>query len=329
LEDEKVKTQIKILLACSALLLGILACNLPFSQGPSEFPATPNATMTALFAQATLLTPSFILQTETPQSPTQSTSPQDTPTEQSPIVISSFTPSATTGVIPSHTPPPTATEVVTPERSSGAFKAVHLNSPPTVDGNWDEWTSTQFPANYVVYGLENWEGKDDLSSSFRIGWDNNNLYIAVKVVDDKYVQNASGANIYKGDSIEILLDTDLYSDFNSTELSSDDYQLGISPGNPQPGGTMQAYLWYPSSTAGERISVEIKAIGGSGLYRVEAAIPWSVFNYTPSANKHLGFLLSVSDNDKSSENVQQSMVSEIKSRKLVDPTSWAELVLGN
>jgi hypothetical protein len=329
LEDEKVKTKTKILLACSALLLSVLACNIPVSQGQSDFPATPNATMTALFAQATLLTPSFVLQTETPQSPTQSTSPQDTPTDQSVVVLPSFTPSATLGVIPSHTPSATATPAVTPARSAGAFKAVHLSSPPTIDGNWDDWTSTQFPANYVVYGLENWEGKEDLSSSFRIGWDNNNLYIAVKVVDDKYVQNANGANIYKGDGIEILIDTDLYSDFKSTELSSDDYQLGISPGNPQPGDTMLAYLWYPSSTAGERISVEINAIGGSGLYRVEAAIPWSVFNFTPSANKHLGFLLSVSDNDKSSENVQQSMVSEIQNRKLTDPTSWAELVLGN
>jgi hypothetical protein len=329
LEVEKMKTKSKLLIACSVLLLSILACNIPLSQGQSEFPPTPNATMTALFAQATLLTPSFVLQTETPQSPTQSSQTQATATEQNVVVMPSFTASSTLGVLPSHTPQPTATEEVTPERSAGSFKAAHLSSPPTIDGNWDEWTSTQFPANYVVYGGGNWEGKDDLASAFRIGWDNNNLYIAVKVVDDTYVQNASGANIYKGDSIELLIDTDLYNDFNSTELSSDDYQLGISPGNPKPGENTQAYLWYPSSSAGERISVEIKAIGGSGLYRVEAAIPWSVFNYTPSAGKHLGFQLSVSDNDKSNENTQQTMVSEIKTRKLTDPTAWAELVLGN
>jgi len=52
-----------------------------------------------------------------------------------------------------------------------------------------------------------------LQGSYRLGWDEDYLYVAVKVLDDQYVQNASGQDIYKGDSIELLIDTYLQDDF--------------------------------------------------------------------------------------------------------------------
>ena len=64
-----------------------------------------------------------------------------------------------------------------------------------------------------------------------------------------------------------------------------------------------------------------------GVYRIEAAIPWSVFELTPAAGRHYGFALSVSDNDNGDENVQQSMVSNISGRHLTDPTSWGDFRL--
>ena len=75
--------------------------------------------------------------------------------------------------------------------------------------------------------------------------------------------------------------------------------------------------------------ITIAAVGGDELYRIEAAIPWSVFGVTPSVNSHFGFALSVSDNDDTGTNVQQSMASSASTRKLTDPTTWGELVLGN
>lgn len=102
---------------------------------------------------------------------------------------------------------------------------------------------------YINFGLNNWTDRTDLEGSFRIGWDNDNLYIAVKVIDDKYVQQASGYDIYMGDSIEILLDRDLAGDFFGTELNADDFQLGISPGNPNTNGVKEAYLWFPKTSS--------------------------------------------------------------------------------
>jgi hypothetical protein len=47
----------------------------------------------------------------------------------------------------------------------------------------------------VVYGNNNWTDEDDLSASYRIGWNEDYLFIAVKVKDDHYVQNASGQDL--------------------------------------------------------------------------------------------------------------------------------------
>ena len=205
--------------------------------------------------------------------------------------------------------------------------AAHLSSAPNIDGDWGEWKSKAYPAAFVVFGAKNWSNANDEEASYRVGWDNDFLYIAVKVIDDKYVQNASGQDLYKGDSVEILLDTNLDGDLASQSLSTDDYQLGLSPGNPNAGNHEEAYLWFPSSKAGKPSNVNVRGISSEGLWRLEAAIPWSVFGVTPKSGMRLGFALSASDNDNGSSNVQQTMVSSTSKRSLVDPTTWGILTL--
>jgi hypothetical protein len=202
-----------------------------------------------------------------------------------------------------------------------------MSTPPTIDGVWDEWTSRAYPANAIVFGRDQWAGPEDLEPSFRIGWNNNNLYLAVKVYDDKYVQNATGKDLFKGDSIEILFDNNLFGDFLNNTLNADDYQIGISPGNPDPDTAEEAYLWYPADQAGSRSQVTIAAVGSAGLYRIEFAIPWSVLGVNPSQGQQFGFALSVSDNDNSNQNVQQTMASSTNNRMLTNPTTWGILTL--
>jgi len=207
--------------------------------------------------------------------------------------------------------------------------ANYLDQSPTIDGSFDEWTLDQNFADSVVAGASNWNGDADLSARVTWGWDTNNLYMAARVKDDKYVQNASGKNIFKGDSVEILIDRNVSADFYLRDLTADDYQLGMSPGSGQPGDDPEAYLWYPSSQAGERTKVKIGAMKTDDGYRIEAQIPWSTFGVAPAAGDHFGFAFSVSDNDNSNENVQQSMVSNVATRVLTDPTTWGDLTLSS
>jgi hypothetical protein len=322
------------------LLSVTLACNLPAAgrQPLGLGSATPNMTMTALFESGLLgsLTPQpdFLLVPSVTPNPTDTSVALDPTSTNVPVQVlptSTNLPSIPTMTAPATlTPfPATATPLPTKVLARGGtqVKAYRLSAPPTLDGVWDEWTTPAYPATFVVHGRENWDGKDDLEGSFRLGWDQNNLYIAVKIIDDRYVQNASGKDLFLGDSIEILLDRDLLGDFNSTSLSDDDYQLGISPGNPDVNGTKEAFLWFPSHIAGTRPDVKIAAVRSSGVTRVEAAIPWGTFGITPALDQRYGFALSISDNDTSGSQRQESMVSNVRDRKLTDPTTWGEMLL--
>jgi hypothetical protein len=179
----------------------------------------------------------------------------------------------------------------------------------------------------VVFDKTNYDGIDDISGRAMIGWDEKNLYLGIRVIDDKYVQKASGSNLFKGDRLDILLDTDVSSDYYLGALNGDDYQLGISPGSPLIKENLEAYLWYPKSIEGGQDNVTIASRARDDGYIIEAAIPWSVFDVSPSNGQHFGFAFSISDNDNPNENIQQSMVSYVPIRTLSDPTTWGDLIL--
>jgi hypothetical protein len=212
-------------------------------------------------------------------------------------------------------------------RTGASIAAVFASTPPKIDGYLDDWSLNRYPVEQVVYGAANWTDLADLSAKLMVAWDNTALYLGVKVKDDVYAQNSHGEYIYLGDSLEVLLDKDVSGDFYLARLSSDDYQLGISPGSPAPGKSPEAYLWFPSSVSGARTQVTIASIRTGHGYQVEVAIPWSLFGITPAQGQHYGFGFSVSDNDKAGGAVQQSMVSNVSTRVLTDPTTWGDLTL--
>jgi hypothetical protein len=312
--------KIKIILAVGVILLVTLACDLPFQARPTAivFP-TPNATMTALFSMvnvtATPVTPVVQVITATNPPATMTYTPTTVPT------------STATPVPPTATEVPTDTAVVVYNRSNSSASAAYLSTAPDINGNWGDWSTKQYSSGYLVYGKANWTGEADLDSAYRIGWDKTYLYVAVKVKDDTYVQNESGDNMYKGDSVEILLDTNLTGDFYTQALNSDDYQLGLNPGKGDINGPKDAFLWFPRSKTGGVQNVNIGSSLIDGGWMIEAAIPWSTFNIKPYTGMHLGFVLSVSDDDNPDKAVQQSMVSSDPHRVLTDPTTWGDLYL--
>ncbi len=306
------------------LVISVLACSIPARFAPKSTTATPDITLTAivaqLYLQATMTAQApLIIATDTPV-PTNTTLP--TATTASPTEI----PSTPTD-IPTSTPVPTKSYEGPNSRSGPSVDAIYLYDEPTIDGVLDEWDMDRFYADDVVYGGSQWKNEADLYANFMMGWDENYLYVAAKIKDDKYVQRSSGKNLYKGDSIEILLDTVVSKDFYLDELSNDDFQLGISPGSPKPGKNCEAYLWYPKAYEGGKSGVKIGAMEIEGGYRIEAKIPWEVFRTNPDEGDHFGFAFSISDNDKSGESIQQTIVSNVDNRNLLDPTTWGDLTL--
>jgi archaellum component FlaG (FlaF/FlaG flagellin family) len=315
-----------------ALIFILAACNLPIRSPTAFVFPTVDLTQTTVF-NPTIPPPV----TETPSTLTAATSTviNNTAVPSATVLPPAATatllpqPSATS-VPPTNTPlPPTPTIPVA--RSSPLAVAPFLSKAPTIDGSWNDLpSSSEKPANIQVYRNPAYTGDAKPGMSYRIAWDNNYLYIGVKVGDANYNQPSTGENIYKGDSVEVLIDTNVSGDFYVHSLSADDYQLGISPGYVKIGNKPEAYLWFPAGKAGSRSDVKIAAINPSaGLFRIEFAIPWKLLGITPTAGMHLGFVISYSDNATDSKAEQDLMISNDPNRVLTDPTTWGDLTLTN
>lgn len=287
------------------LLAGVFGCVLPGTTSPTPFVfPTPNLTLTAIQER---------IDSGTPPADEATSAPTATPTEL-----------ATEGA-------PTAFPTAAPEggiRENGSpLTALPLSEPPTVDGDLAGWPADRSSISEVVYGASNWTGGSDTSASFVLGWDSANLYLGARVNDDAFVQTSSGRTLFRGDSLELLLDTSLAADFDSSNLSLDDFQIGLSPGDFN-GRAAEAYRWFPRSQEASLSSPVVASQRAEDGYVVEASLPWSVFGLVPEAGDCFGFALSVSDNDLAGTAVQQTMVSSVATRSLTDPTSWGTLILG-
>ncbi len=215
-----------------------------------------------------------------------------------------------------------------PDSYGGVIEAYHTVTAPTIDADLTDWDQPLI--NDVPYDVF---GDTDNDARFTLKWDASNLYLAVKVADSILINSVSDSDaplMYKGDSVEILLDKDLKGDYCSSTMSSDDYQLGISPGSlPTLGGfTPFAYMWYPTAVKGIKIATIASAltVGPDPTgYIIEAAIPWSAFGGAPDGSEYYGFVFSVSDNDHSGQHQDGMISTDPKRTVFSNPMLWGTL----
>lgn len=228
-----------------------------------------------------------------------------------------------------------ATEPVTPLEtvapiSSADVVALRLTVPPVVDGNLDEWVGiSPYLSAHPVYAAPTWDGTDDVSAAWHIGWDADYLYVAVMVVDDVHVQTQTGNQIFKGDNLDLQLDVDRTSDWGS-KLNADDYQINLSPGNFA--NLPPSAFRFAATADGRSIDapghgIQIAAQQQPDGYTFEAAIPWRDLNVTPTAGLILGAALNVSDNDTPGTAVQERLLSTSATRRWSEPATWGTLTL--
>ncbi len=324
----------KLILWAFALFAASLACSVSGSE-PTEaaqsVTPTANLTLTAVFSVAgtsNATQPAVVT--------ASATSAQDNATSE-PSATAEATEAATLQptILPTRVfLPPPSNGTTTPYPGGGplvhpgpSVTAFYISPSPIIDGDYSDWSSITYPISNVTYGSGYYLNSDDISGSFQVGWDATHLYIGIEVVDNKFVQIANGKWLYLGDSIEILIDSDVSRDYDDTSLNFDDHHLGISPGSPQAGVPPEAYIWYPISKRGPTPVVEIAVILTSNGYKIEAAIPLSLFGIFPAADQHFGFAISISDNDAAGRYWQQTLVSNVATRRLTNPTTWGDLVL--
>ena len=261
-------------------------------------------------------------------SPGTSAAPGNPPT---PLVAPTVTIAPNTVATVQAAPTVTALAPAESPQSGSAVEAVRLAAAPVIDGSLAEWSTVPaWSSTHLVYQTAGWDGSDDLQATWRLAWDAANLYIGVEVIDDIHVQTQSGNQIFRGDSIDMQLDTNREGDFGPG-LSPDDFQFTFSPGDfaalPPSAFRSQGSIGGQIVDAPGGHHVTLTAQPTAVGYNVEAAIPWSDLNLAPVEGLILGLALNANDNDTPGTAVQEVMKSHIASRTLTDPSGWGTLIL--
>jgi uncharacterized protein (TIGR01370 family) len=221
-------------------------------------------------------------------------------------------------------------------KDNGAdLHAWRLLTPPTIDGDLNDWASltpaaTIDQANQVGW-KENpeteWDGASDLSAVTYLGWDDDALYIAAHVTDDVLVQHLWGEGLWKGDHLEFWLDTQLQSDFDAATPSEDDFQFGFSPGAQDASAPADFAIWQPALLRADYESeIQYASQFVADGYVIEAQIPWRLLRgVTPQPGLALGVAVDPSDTDTPDRMAQELIMSTAPA----SPANWGNPTLLN
>jgi hypothetical protein len=226
---------------------------------------------------------------------------------------------------PAESPSMAATVTLPAPPDNGTVEARQMVVTPAIDGNLEEWRDLPtFSSDKLVYSVPEWDGTDDVQAVWRLGWDNDNLLVAVEVEDNLHVQTQRGNQIFKGDSVSLQLDSDLTGDYGPG-LSNDDYQINLSPGDFA--GIPPSAFRFQGGRDAPGHGIIVAAEQTERGYLLEAAIPWQDMGLAPSPGLEIGLALNVNDNDTPGTDVQEVMKSHMAARAFRDPTSWGRLIL--
>lgn len=209
---------------------------------------------------------------------------------------------------------------------NGVFLAP-LSTGVNLDADLSLWSNAWIPVQTLVFGQGNYAGAADLSGEFQALWSADGLYLAIRVRDDAYRAGPPGSELWQGDGIEIHFDRQLNTDYDEAEMSSDDYQIGISFGLQL--NDISSYRWFPENQQGPILVAGAVRPTNEG-YEAELLIPWTTFDVQPSEvvqDATFGFNLSLNDNDGAApaqETILSASTARLDYRR---PPEWGTLIL--
>jgi hypothetical protein len=149
-------------------------------------------------------------------------------------------------------------------REDFSVEALRTTTPPAIDGDLDEWAAAQplsvtTTAN-ILRGAAGWGGPEQDAFVGYVMWDNQNLYVAARVLSPAYRQTEIGPSVWKGDTLWIYLDT-------RRDRSTVDVKLTLAQTPEGP----QVWNWKVNSYL---LGAQLAWKQGEGFYVYEAALPW-------------------------------------------------------
>ena len=173
------------------------------------------------------------------------------------------------------------------KRQAQVFAGIRkVNRPVVIDGSADDlWLeSHRYKIGNVIYSPPS--NDEDLSASYKVLFDEKNLYILIDVTDDSLKNDSDSEMWYMDDCVEVFIDAD-----NSKSDSYDDNDAQYH------------FDWDKNSPAmsqfqhGKLDGIEFAMVTTENGYRTEIKFPWSTLGVEPSAGKKIGLDVHVNDDD--------------------------------
>lgn len=164
--------------------------------------------------------------------------------------------------------------------------------PFTADGSRAEWPAlppTQIGADGLVLG----EDASNFEATFRLAWDDQNLYVYVEVRDPTpMVNTAPDERVWRDDCIELFTGFENLNEGGSLQFG--DRQILIRGAKAEGEQSNVVVQNAPSPIRGGAVTSVTPAIDGTG-YVVEAAIPLTMLGFQPKAGQEILFDMAVDD----------------------------------
>lgn len=177
---------------------------------------------------------------------------------------------------------------------------IAVRAPKTmkIDGKLTEWENAKKnvikidSAEYIVAGdASEYKGSKDISGNFYVMYDDEYLYVAAEITDDKLFVDFTGAYLFQSDGIQIFVSFDGYGTGrkNYTAL---DFQFGFAPGVD--GKLPEHNIWNNSF---KFTDLQYDSSLTSDGYILEIAIPAYELDVFLDKGMAIGFDVGITDTD--------------------------------
>jgi len=158
----------------------------------------------------------------------------------------------------------------------------------------------------------NWSGPEDLSAKMRFLWDAENLYMAVEVTDDVFRNPSTAGQIWRGDSIQFLVDPKRG---QKEKPGKYDYAFGVGKDGPAASAYLSADGRAPTGPAPEIKFATTKGEKGNMVY--EAAIPWSrLVPFEPGVGANLGMAVILNEDDEPTRDAVMAWFGDLHTKEV-------------
>ena len=208
--------------------------------------------------------------------------------------------------------------------SAMAYSDKNLEAPKAkdvvIDGDLGEWDTSKClkidSQNQIIDQIEHWDGVEDCSMEVYAMWDEENIYIAMKILDDTPLVYREGFPLDELDAVIFFLSTDPNADPDRTEYTATDWRITQSADEYKNNYDYYNYIdremiadnqgW---ETAGEYGDDVVFDDYEAAIAKIEGGIVWesriplkelsndSIAQLVPAAGMTVGFDVSILDVD--------------------------------